>query len=147
MTAIDTELNYLICTVYGEARGELLEGIVGVTNVIKNRSIASRKTYKDVVLAPRQFSCWNQDDPNKSIITTLLISLESGETFLDSTKRQLIAAVKAVYDNDFKDNVFGAKNYVTLSRYKLARDRKDKDDQWILTMNPIVTLGKHIFLL
>lgn len=147
MTAIDTELNYFICTVFGEARGEPLEGIVGVANVIKNRFVASRKTYKDIVLAPRQFSCWNQDDPNKSIVTTLLISLESGEVFLDSTKRQLIAAVKAVYENDFKDNVFGSKNYVTLSRYQLAKDRKDKSNQWILTMNPVVTMGKHIFLL
>lgn len=147
MTAIDTELNYFICTVYGEARGEPLEGIVGVANVIKNRSIASRKTYKDVVLTPRQFSCWNQDDLNKSIVTTLLISLESGEEAIDSTKRQLVAAVKAVYEDDFKDNVFGSKNYVTLSRYRQAQDRKGKDDQWILTMTPVVTLGKHIFLL
>lgn len=143
---INTDLNYLVCTVYGEARGEPIEGQIAVANVIKNRAYASQKTYKDICLAPRQFSCWNQDDPNRSSVLNLLISLEAGDIITDLTIRQIVIICKAIYENGFKDNSHGARNYVSTARYKQAQDRKGKDDQWILSMHPATVLGNHTFL-
>lgn len=59
-------------TIYGEARGETAEGRVAVGCVIRNRyNLRWRraKTVADVCLAPSQFSCWNESDPNRRILT------------------------------------------------------------------------------
>lgn len=143
----NSDENYLFCTLFGEARGEPIEGIVAVANVIKNRAYSAQKTYKDVCLAPKQFSCWNSDDPNYPKITKLLADAESGQAFNDPFIRQCLAVAKAVYEGDFRDNVKGSKNYVTLGRYQIANARKDpKIDGWITKMKPVATYGNHIFL-
>lgn len=141
------DLNYLFCTLFGEARGEPIEGIIAVANVIKNRAYAAMKLYKDICLAPSQFSCWNHDDPNYSQLTKLLASVQNGDVLLDPFIRQCMAVAKCVYENDFRDNTKGSKNYVTLKRYQLALARKDvKLDGWINKMKPVATHGQHIFL-
>lgn len=139
--------NYLACTLFGEARGEPIEGIIAVANVIKNRAYSSQKLYKDICLAPNQFSCWNSNDPNYPQITKLLSDAEGGQIFTDPYTRQCFAVAKAVYENDFRDNVKGAKNYVTIKRYQLALARQDKKlDAWIIKMKQVCTYGQHIFL-
>lgn len=58
-------------TLWGEARGEGNEGMEAVAAVILNRHrVAWRgaRTVADVCLARRQFSCWNEDDPNRAAI-------------------------------------------------------------------------------
>jgi spore germination cell wall hydrolase CwlJ-like protein len=52
-------------TVLGEARGEGTQGKLAVAHVIRNRMAKSGKSVADTVLAPWQFSCWNQADPNR----------------------------------------------------------------------------------
>lgn len=142
------DLNYLFCTLFGEARGEPIEGIIAVANVIKNRAYAAQKVYKEICLAPKQFSCWNVDDPNYSQITKLLANTHNGdEPIIDPITRQCMAVAKCVYENDFRDNTKGAKNYVTLKRYQIATARKDsKLDGWIIKMKSVASYGQHIFL-
>lgn len=58
-------------TVYGEARGESAEGRVAVACVIRNRWLKGFRrahTVTEVCLAPKQFSCWNESDPNRKIL-------------------------------------------------------------------------------
>jgi len=60
---------------WGEARGEMdnqrdldARGMYAVGRVALNRSHYSRwknMTLRDVILEPKQFSCFNQDDPNR----------------------------------------------------------------------------------
>lgn len=60
-------------TIWGEARGEPAEGILGVAWVIKNRQDHPRwwgADWKSVCLKPWQFSCWNLDDPNRAEMLT-----------------------------------------------------------------------------
>ena len=68
--ALNTNFLYLAKTIYGEARGENVETMLVVGWVIRNRlhSKYYDNTYKDVVLQPKQFSCWNKDDPNYKVI-------------------------------------------------------------------------------
>ncbi len=68
------DLDIFARTLYGEARGEYTTSGVGafiaVGNVIMNRFKRKRygDTIADVCLKPRQFSCWNQGDPNRILI-------------------------------------------------------------------------------
>jgi N-acetylmuramoyl-L-alanine amidase len=69
MTAMN-DIDTLARTIYGEARGEGFDGKVAVAWVVINRVRTGRygSTVKDVCLRPRQFSCWNLDDPNRQRI-------------------------------------------------------------------------------
>lgn len=49
----------LTLTILMEARGEGIEGMMLVGQVIKNRSIERHKSMRDVCLEKYQFSCWN----------------------------------------------------------------------------------------
>jgi N-acetylmuramoyl-L-alanine amidase len=54
-------------TVFGEARGETVEGQIAVLWVIRNRVLQPcwwGRTVTDVCLKPYQFSCWLPSDPN-----------------------------------------------------------------------------------
>lgn len=71
----DHDKDILARTLYGEARGEYkttgLAAFIAVANVIANRVATPfkyGKTYGDVCLKARQFSCWNAGDPNRLVI-------------------------------------------------------------------------------
>jgi hypothetical protein len=70
MALLNTNLLHLAKTIYGEARGESIETMFAVGWVIRNRLQSGKygKTYKDVVLQPKQFSCWNKGDSNYKVI-------------------------------------------------------------------------------
>lgn len=138
---------YLACTLIGEARGEPIDGQVGVASAIRNRAIAARKPYKDICLAKNQFSCWNNNDPNFTLIQKVYSDLENGNSIIDPYLRQCIAVARCVQEMEFLDNTKGAKNYVTIERYGIATARQNEDkDGWILRLKQSVTLGNHIFL-
>jgi N-acetylmuramoyl-L-alanine amidase len=141
-----TDIDYLALTLIGEARGEPIEGQVAVANVIHNRAFSSGKSFKEICLAPLQFSCWNSKDPNRKLLDSLIVKLENEEPISDPYIRQCFAIAKAVALGDFMDNTKGAKNYVTIDRYQLAKARQGKSDQWMLKLKPSATIYNHIFL-
>ncbi len=68
------DLDIFARTLYGEARGEYaLNGpaaLMAVGNVVMNRLQKGKygNSLTEVCLKPRQFSCWNACDPNRSLI-------------------------------------------------------------------------------
>lgn len=73
MTDIDklTDLQVVAATLWGEARGEGVEGMIAVAHVIANRARKGGwwgSTPRDVCLKKWQFSCWNENDPNREKI-------------------------------------------------------------------------------
>lgn len=69
------DIDILTRTLYGEARGEYAQNgpasLIAVANVIMNRFKKKKKygqTITEVCLKPRQFSCWNQKDPNRPLL-------------------------------------------------------------------------------
>lgn len=67
MKATTADIDTLARTVYGEARGESVLGMIAVAHVILNRVKAQSwfgKTIEGVCRKPWQFSCWNDNDPN-----------------------------------------------------------------------------------
>ena len=58
----DEDVIYLAKTLYGEARGQNISSKKAVAWIIRNRlnDGGFGRTYKDVVTAPYQFTCWNK---------------------------------------------------------------------------------------
>ncbi len=74
-------------TIYGEARGELVEGQIAVGCVIRNRmhlKPSKYKSYHEVCLEPKQFSCWNSDDKNYETLIQIANRLNKDESYIDS---------------------------------------------------------------
>lgn len=135
-----SDLEIFALTVYGEARGEPIEGQVAVANVINNRSISSNKTIKAVCLAPLQFSCWNENDSNSKILEEFANKMVFNQEIDDIHFKQIMYLVRGVRDNDLLDNTQNAHNYLTKNLY--ASDHAPK---WAKSMNPIVEIGNHVF--
>lgn len=121
------DLDVLARTIWGEARGEPYEGKVAVGRVVVNRWKAGESSLSDVCKKPRQFSCWNADDPNAS---------KARDAEYDATLLECMsAAVDALRMSDGDDIVLGARHYCTL----LARP------DWIKGRHPAVVIGNHRF--
>lgn len=131
----DHDLDIFARTVFGEARGEYRyngpASLIAVANVIMNRLKRSEKygkTITEVCLKPRQFSCWNQSDPNRS-----LIQQEDLET--DPLFNICMVVVKKVIGGVWPDLTRGSDHYHASSCLPYwARSGKVK-----------LHLGRHIF--
>ncbi|OQW56408.1 MAG: hypothetical protein A4S17_13905 [Proteobacteria bacterium HN_bin10] len=68
----ETEVRLLAATAWGEARGEGEIGMRAVAHVMVNR-IGDRfgEDLAAVILAPKQFSVWNGNDPNRRMVESL----------------------------------------------------------------------------
>lgn len=111
----DSEVLFL--TIVGEARGESIEGQVAVANVVMNRARKSRKPIKEVCLAPRQFSCWNQNDPNRQLLENLADMIMKGDYKYDHYK-QIQWVTEGVITGKVKDNTRGVLNYMTTALFQ-----------------------------
>jgi spore germination cell wall hydrolase CwlJ-like protein len=68
------DLQTFALTLYGEARGEGLDGMCEAGQVIMNRAKRKRMTIKAVCLQPYQFSCWNKGDANRGQLDGMIES-------------------------------------------------------------------------
>lgn len=112
-----TDDQYVALTLYGEARGEGLAGKIAVASVIRNRLLTGHwgKQYASVVLAPKQFSCWNIDDPNLPALRQLGTGIALGETVDDPALRECLWVADGVVRNMFRSTVQDATHYYAAS--------------------------------
>jgi N-acetylmuramoyl-L-alanine amidase len=70
----ETDLQYLAVTMWGEARGEGIDGMRAVGHVILNRaeSASYDNSVRAVVMRPWQFSVWNTGDPTRPRLERLI---------------------------------------------------------------------------
>lgn len=122
-------------TVYGEARGESIEGQIAVAWVIRNRAdwvVPSwwGHTVEQVCIKPFQFSCWNANDPNSKLLAELhpdnlhFTAIENG-------------VVKPVMGGQIPDPTGGATHYK-------VRGTKASWDAAVADIEP-VRIGAHDF--
>lgn len=126
-----TSKEVLARTIWGEARGEPLEGQKAIANVVLNR-IKSGKTWwgndvRSVCLKPYQFSCWNQSDPNRSKLLAL--------TSEDQIYVECLVIAQNAIGTDFPDNTNVADSY----------ERTGTNAYWARTLSPVATIGNHQF--
>lgn len=128
------EVGLLQCLIWGEARGEPLEGQVAVGCVVKNRVQAKpwrKQDWQGVMLKRKQFSCFNSDDPN-------LMSIVAGY-FDDRWKDPIWKTCKwiahgVIYDF-VPDTTDGANHYCAISL----------TPYWAKGQEPVKVIGNHKF--
>lgn len=129
-----TDKVIMALTVWGEARGEFARGQEAVAWVIRNRMDNPRwwgRSLRDVCLKPRQFSCWNFEDPNYQ----KLMSVELRSTLLYKSIETICEQV--LYLDRSEDITLNSDHYCVSSivhRVVWARNRK-----------PTAVIGHHNF--
>jgi spore germination cell wall hydrolase CwlJ-like protein len=125
-------------TLWGEARGEGLTGMAAVGCVIRNRATHPRVRwwgvgFHGVCLKPKQFSCWNDDDPNRRV----LIAMASGHIppVIQTPFSIAKAVASEIIDMKFPDITGGADHYHSL----------DVRPKWAEGKAPIKRIGQHVF--
>lgn len=131
----ELEIDTLARTIFGEARGESVEGMEAVANVIQNRvKIAQKKgrywwgnNIIGVCQKPYQFSCWNKDDPSYKRLLEVTDKNIHFATALRIARRAVI--------NALRDRTYGATHYHAdyVSPF------------WAKGEKPVKTIGRHIF--
>jgi len=139
------DLELLALTAYGEARGEGNAGMAAVLSVIGNRSglsgfsdrnifSATGSLYKSIILKPRQFSMYNESDPQYQIILRIAKNFSShlqNNTLL----RSAYSLANDLVAGNLPDSTKGATHYhaVSVSPY------------WAATLPYLTQIGNHIF--
>ena len=130
-------------TLYGEARGEKVEGQIAVANVIMNRLKhypSKYKTVADVCLEKEQFSCWNESDPNYSVLEALSQQMIKNN-IMETTLRQCLYIARGVLGGNFLDNTKAALHYLTNNLFN-----SNKRPSWAANpSNPPITIGNQVF--
>lgn len=137
-----SEQEILGLTIYGEARGEPIEGQIAVGCVIRNRLHNSiNRTYHDICLAPKQFSCWNEDDPNRIVLEGLSNKIVSSEYTSNVYLNQCLFVAEGIVENHILDNTKNANNYMTVALYE-SKSRPG----WAYKLREVAEIGNHVFL-
>lgn len=127
-----TAADVLARTLVGEARGEGLSGMEAVACVVMNRARKPGwwgRDVKGVCLKKWQFSCWNENDPNRRIILNLT---DQFSIYRDARK----IAERAI-NGEMKDFTLGATHYFVKSM--------PKPPAWSKGLKPCFVLGNHAF--
>lgn len=135
------DIDTLAKTLWGEARGEPDQGKVAVAWVIRNR--ASRPRFAGPLLgkegaaaqvcrAPYQFSCWNEDDPNRPYLMTL----DPSHYTLERT------IAEGVLTGTLSDPTQGADHYHTIAAPGWA---PAWPPGWSRSMKEVARWGGHVF--
>jgi len=136
--ALDDKKLLAIC-LYGEARGEKIGGKVAVASVIMNRVKKGGwfgDTLQKVILKPKQFSCFNDNDPNR---ITLVMIAQNWDYYLNKYKalQDCYYVAEKIIDGDLKDSVSGATHYKTIKCHAA----------WAEKMKLLAVIGNHEFYL
>ncbi len=131
------EIDILARTIFGEARGESIQGKRAVAAVVMNRVRRARRasavTYWwgndtiNVCQKPWQFSCWNPGDPNREKIEAVTSKNRAFQTCLKVAKE---AAA-----NQLADPTGGATHY----------HAKSVRPPWARNRTPSAEIGNHLF--
>ena len=134
-----TDAQVVALTLVGEARGEPLDGMIAVAQVIGHRTHDARwpNDWRGVCWARKQFSCWNVFDSNRAVLERLAPSLVSGGS-LGTHRGEVVEALwiaDGVMAGRLRDLVHGACHYHALSVHP----------RWAAGHTPIAQIGNHRF--
>ena len=124
-------------TLFGECRGEPIEGQEAVAWVIRTRAFWTPaawwgRSVKDVCLKPAQFSCWNPNDPNRA---PLLAMRDDAPDLLE-----LRAIVRMVMEGDTPDPALDSDG-----RHPTHYERVGSGAAWAKNRPIAKVIGNHAF--
>lgn len=109
-------------TAYLEARNQPILGVTAVIFTIRNRAAhgGRGKTWQEVVFWPKQYSCWNSDDPNYNRGVQLGLQMLQGRQLRNIELETCIAIAEYIrradrIDNPYTDVTGGAMHYYAVS--------------------------------
>lgn len=124
----------LACTIWGEARGEPATGKAAVAWTVINRFRSARwfagASIAATCLKSRQYSCWNEDDPNRAKLAAQSLDAPS------KTFRECLNVALGVLLGEIPDPTGGAMHYHAASIAPPA---------WARGRTPAVSIGRHVF--
>lgn len=135
-----SDLEILTLTLIGESRGELIEGIVAVGCVIRNRVLSQKKSYADICLAPKQFSCWNENDPNRVLLEELAEGMILGVDLPELVYIQCHYVAYGIIHNKILDNTHGSLNYLTMDLWNSTQK-----PSWARNVTSAISKGNQVF--
>lgn len=126
-------------TIWGESRGEPVEGQIAVASVIRNRVLRSQLDWVKVCLAKDQFTCFNEHDPNFVKIQ------RAADILLTQEPTQALAQALWIADGVMAglliDNTRGSQNYLTTDLL-----HSEKAPRWAMDRPILAVIGGHSFL-
>jgi N-acetylmuramoyl-L-alanine amidase len=137
----------LAVTLYGEGRGEPIEGRIAVASVIRNRVKAGTfgDGYKGVCLKRWQFSCWNEPIGTgaANYIATMLAarSLVSPSEPLANVLKECVWIAEGIALGVVLDRVKGADHYYSPK----AMIPKGATPTWSQGKPIVAVVGSHLF--
>lgn len=140
----------LALTLYGEARGEPIEGRIGVGCVVLNRVKREYRgtTVPDVCLWPFQFSCWAPVGgvANYTYLVRIAEAIMAGRepTWMSDRQAEVYAETLWLADGlvrgVVRDRVAGARHYLTRVLYE------SKPPAWAQDAPVVCEIGSHVFV-
>lgn len=128
----------LAATIWGEARGETYDGMRAVGYVVANRikyNFRTDGTVEGTVKWPKQFSCWNENDPNYNKLTPQYLNneLQGNEAYQWETAKIIAMEImeNGTVNDNTKSSIFYHAHYVS--------------PNWASNDNKSVVIGQHIF--
>lgn len=136
-----TDIEILTLTLFGEARGEPIAGLVAVGAVIRNRIHSGKyKSYKETCLAPKQFSCWLESDTNYTILIEIAQKLILGDPPIDPSYRRCLLVANGIIDWSLNDETKSAKDYLTTELFESVHR-----PTWARVPFNVVEIGNQTF--
>lgn len=126
-----SDVELLACFVWGEARGEKVEGKLAIVHVVLNR-VKARPYYggtiRDVLFKPEHFTCFEENGPNLAQI----LRLSSGDREFALCKAIAELATRGHLKND---PTGGATHF----------HRLDAKPPWATKLTYLRRIGNHVF--
>jgi hypothetical protein len=144
LVAALTDVQIVVLTLYGEARGESIESQIAVGCVIRNRLHTGRwgASYAKVCLAPYQFSCWRPEGGKANHETVLRAAEQLARSTTlpeDQALRQCAWVAQGIMGQWIADTVRESTHYVTADLFRAAPPK------WAAGKLPACTVGGHVF--
>lgn len=137
----------LALTMYGEARGEAVEGQLFVGCVIRNRVKSPRRfgdTYTKVCTARAQFSCWWPFGGRENYALVMararaIVDADHAERLPpDPILRQCLYLASGILSGELTDRAQGATHYLTRALWTST------PPAWAAGRSPLVQVGRHV---
>jgi len=141
-----TDPQILTITLYGETRGEAIEGQIAVGCVIRNRVETGRwgASYSKVCLAPWQFSCWIPQGGRENyelVMSTAKHIATSTSLPDDALLRQCAWISQGIIGGWIRDNTKDSTHYYAPAAMKPA----GSVPKWAVGKIPTAKVGRQLF--
>lgn len=130
------DVHCLSVLIYGEARGESLQGKIAVAYTVVNR--AKNKTLCQVALAPKQYSIFNNNPELRAAAVSLHLEPKQKNKLDNKSWAQSLAVAELVMKKAVKDPTNGATHYVAYKSLNYI-------PTWTRKFTIVAKIGNHTF--